>query len=349
MGTEVWYCTREAVKQALDVQHTARSDPQVDRAVASGARGIEELLHRRFYPHTGTRYFDLPTLNGAPPWRLWLDSNTLISVTEVTSGGVEITDYFLRRSDGLEEPPYTHIELDRGTSAAFGGGTSPQRDIAITGVWGYRDDETQVGALTDTLGTSGSAGITLSPTVGVGSLLRIDSERLIVTAKTMVDSGQNVGGTGLAASAADVTVPVSNGTAFEAGQVLLVDAERMLVVDITGNNLIVKRAWDGTVLAAHTVGADVYTLAGFTVARGQLGTTTAAHSSGTAICRFEFPSLIQSLNVAEAVEQLLQETSGYGRTVGTGDNEREAAGKGLAGIRAEAVIAYGRKARKAVV
>jgi len=322
-------------------------DPQIERAIDAASDAIPGALHRHFAPVTATRFFDWPGTQYAPSWRLWLEANDMISVTSVVSGGVTLTpgDYFLRRSDDVDEPPYDQLQIDLGGDGSFAAGDSHQRSIAVTGIYGYRNDETLVGALTGAMGTTGSAGITLSPTVGVGATLRIDNERLTVTAKTMVDSGQNLGGPGLTASAADVTLPVTDGTAYEVDEMLLLDAERMLIVDIAANNLIVKRAWDGSVLATHATGADIYAYAGFTVERGQLGTTPATHLSAAPIYRWQPPGLIRTLAIAESITTLQQELAAYGRTVGAGENEREAAGRGLVHIRNDAQTTYGRQAR----
>jgi hypothetical protein len=348
VATEVWYCTREDVKRALDIKETARTDGQVDRAIASSSGGVEGLLHRRFYPWTGTRYFDWPNHQYARPWRLWLDDNELISVTTLATGGTVIpaSDYFPRRSDMRDEPPYTHIEVDLDSSAAFGGGDTHQRDIAITGVWGHSLNEAPAGVLAEALdATETDVDVTNGAAIGVGQIIRVDTERMIVTGRGWLDTGQDLGGSGLTDRNNDVTVPVSVGSAFTVDEVLLIGSERLLVTDVAGNNLTVKRAWDGSVLAAHPTGADIYASRTLTVERGALGTTAAAHSSGAAVAKHVFPSLVQSLAVAEAIVELEQEKAAYARTVGSGDNQREAAGRGIKAIRDEAYRRYGRKAR----
>ncbi len=347
----VFYATREQVKAALDAAETARNNTQVDRAIGSGARAIEGLTHRRFYPWTGTRYFNWPNWQSARPWRLWLDADELVSVTTLVAGGITIppSDYFLEPVNS--GPPFTRVEINLATASAFRTGATHQRAIAITGTFGHSADEEQVGTLTASLAATPSATASATWTtarIGVGDILRIDSERVIVTAKTMVDSTQNTAGA-LGASAGDVTVPVADGTAFAVEEVLLVDSERMLIVDIAGNNLIVQRAWDGTVLASHSSGADVYTLTGVELDRGQLGTTLAAHSSGATIYRHLVPDLVRDLNIAEAINQLQQETSGYARIIGEGENAREGTGRSLFDLRRDTITAYGRQARSRAV
>ncbi|HEV2778824.1 MAG TPA: hypothetical protein VGX25_05430 [Actinophytocola sp.] len=342
----VWYATREDVKAALDSKETARNNAQIDRLIAASSRSIEEQLHRRFYPTVATRKFPWPSDYSDVAWRLWLEGHELISVTSITADDTAITssEYFLEPfNDG---PPYTRVEIDRDTTAYFGHSANQQRDITIVGTFGYWDEQEAVGSLSANLNAGAASTASASWTtadIGVGDILKIDSERLIITKRTMVDSTQNLGGSGLTAAVNDVTVPVSNGAGFDYDEIILIDSERMLVVDIAGNNLTVKRQWDGSVLAAHSTNADIYALTGVELARGQLGTTDAAHTSGTTIYRYVVPDLIKQLCIAETIVALLNESSGYGRVIGSGDAQREAAGKSLEDLRRRAYEAHGRK------
>jgi hypothetical protein len=166
---------------------------------------------------------------------------------------------------------------------------------------------------------------------------------MVITGRSMASTGQTLQAD-LTASNADVSVLVEDGTGYAVDEVVLLDAERLLIVDVAGNLLVVKRAWDGSVLATHT-GSAVYAPRALTVERGALGTTAAAHDDATAIARYEPPGLVRELCLAEALNTLLQRQSGYARTVGSGDNQREAAGRALRDIRDQAYTAYGRKAR----
>lgn len=351
----VFYATREDVQRALDAKASARDAAQIDRALAAATKTIEGLTHRRFYPFTGTRYLDWPDFSYAPPWRLWLGSNELVSLTSLVSGGTTIAaaDYFLRRSDGLEEPPYTMIEIDLSSSAAFSVGTTAQRSIAATGVFcGCPTDEAPAGATAEALDDSETAvDVTDSSLIGIGHILRVDSERMLVTGRTMVDTGVNIdAGDSLTASAADVSITMSTTTgAPSVDDVILIDSERMLVVDVAGLVLTVKRAWDGTVLATHAGSTDIYAGRTLTVVRGALGTTAATHLTAAPIVTHVVPPLVRTLAVAEAENTLLQESAGYARTSGSGDNERELAARGLKSLREDVVTAHGRKARIAAI
>jgi hypothetical protein len=347
------YATREDVQRALDSKLTARNSAQIDRVLRSASRDIDDLCHRRFYPEQTSRSFDWPPRQSMTPWILRLDSNEVISVTSLTSGGTTIaaSDYLLRRADDLNEPPYTRIEIDLGSSASFGGGPTYQQDITVTGLFGYRNDETTAGilsaAVSSTTATTVSVDGAASAALGVGSVVRVDSERMLVTGRAMADTGQNLGGSGLDAQAKTVTVPVADGTQFAPDEVLLIESERMLIVDIAGNNLTVKRAWDGSVLAAHASGVDIYAPRTLTVQRGALGTTAATHLTGAPVYRWDPPGLVHDLAIAEAIGRLSSETSGYTRALrsGEGSSERNRDQGALQQLRDTVYDAVGRKGR----
>ncbi|MGW5429955.1 hypothetical protein ACWET9_22495 [Streptomyces sp. NPDC004059] len=345
----VWYATREDIKAELDVKETSRSNQRIDRALEDASRRVEGLMHRRFYPVVATRYFDWPArLRGAyTPWVLRLDDQELISVTTLASGGrtIPVGDYNLEPN--VYGPPFTRVEINLATNAAYGGGQTYQRDVQITGLWGYRNTETTVGALAEALDateTGVDVDAATSAAVGVGSVLRIDSERMLVTGRSQLSTGQTLGAD-LTNQNNAVTVPVASGAGFAAGEVILIDAEKMLIDDIAGNNLIVRRAWDGSTIAAHTTGATIYAPRTLTVTRGALGTTADTHGNGSTVYQWQAPGPIRQLTIAEAVTDLLQGRSGYARTAGSGENERETSGRGLNDLRASAYTECGRKAR----
>jgi hypothetical protein len=253
--------------------------------------------------------------------------------------------------------PFNRVEIQLDTSSAFGGGSTTQRDITITGLWGYRDDESPAG--TAAAGVSDTATTLVvgdSSAVGVGQVLRVGTERLIVTERAMASTGQTLQ-TPVTAAKNSETLVVTDGTAFSVGEVLLLDAERVRINDIAGNNLIVERGWDGFTLAAHTA-PTIYASRVLTVVRGALGTTTAAIAQDAPIYRWNPPSPVRSLTVGEAVTTLLQESSGYARTTGAGTASRQvgggtvtktAYGAGLDALREQVYVSHGRKARTRAV
>lgn len=327
------YATREQVKAALGSTASAYDDAEVDDALRGAMAAVDALCHRdHLHPVVATRYWDWPNDQLTAYYRLWLGKHGLISITTLTAGGTAITGYQLGPINS--GPPYDRVEIDLATSGAFAANASThQRAIAILGLWGTTDDARSAGALAEALDASETdIDVTVSANVGVGSLIKVDSERMLVTERTFADTTVNTSGN-LTASLANTTVPVSSGTSFAKGETILIDSERMTVQVITGNNLTVKRATDGTVLAAHTSGADVYAARTLTVERGAAGTTAATHDTAATLTVWVPPALAQQLTIAEAVVDRLQAGAGYARTAGSGDNERESAGKGLVDLR----------------
>lgn len=345
------YSTREDVAATPDFQMTPRSNAAIDRAILSAAKDIDGMMHRRFYPEDATRVFDWPNFQFAYPWRLWFEQYDLIEATLVTSGPVTISldDIFFEPANKQDDEPFTYMELSRATSASFGNGPTPQHDIAITGTWGYSAVTMAAGALASSAaGDDTTVTVTDSSVTGVGSILLAGTERLLVTDRRMVSTGQALQAD-LDKQANAVTVLVGDGTQFAYDEVILADSERMLITDIAGNALTVKRGWNGSVLAAHDSGATVYAPRLLYVSRGALGTTSASHVQGAPLARYAFPGLISELSNALAVNTVLQGSSGYSRMVGEGDNARLASGAALADLVSRAKAAFGRKARTGVI
>lgn len=344
----IWYATREQVTRSLEITHASWSDSLVGQKLESSSRSIEGFLHRRFYPERRTVLMDWPNMQSAATWQLWLERNEIISLETLTSGGTNLTSAaILRRGDDLNEAPYSLIELDLSDNLAFGGGLTFQQAISILGLFGYDETNTSVPASAQIGGNINSSVQTLviNPLngkldVGVGSLLLMGTERIVLTDRRMSDTTQNLGST-MDALNSDVIVDVSDGTAFAVGEVILLGAERMRINDVAGNNLIVSRQWDGSVLTTHSANEDVYALRTFTAQRGALGSTAAGHSSGDSVWAHDY-GIINELCIAETVVALEQNSSAYARTIGSGANVREAAGAGLEDIRARAMAARGR-------
>ena len=352
----IWYCTREEVKQALDFKQVAWNNPQVDRAIDDGARAVENLTNRVFYPTLATRYFDFPNWQYTYPWKLYLDANELAgAATAILSGAtvIPVADVNFEPID--QGPPYTRLEIQRSKADYLGHSSTPQRDVAVTGPFGYWLKTEPRGSLAAQISSTSATTITISNSsspgsgIGVGDILLIDSEVLVVTERTMITTGQTQQGSGVGTAVkSDVTLAVTDGTQYTVGEILLLDSERMKIVDIASNNLTVLRAWDGTTLATHS-GATVFAPRQCTVTRGDLGTTAATHSNAAPISRYAIPGTVRSLNIAEAINTVEQETSGYARTTGSGASARPTPGVGLDDIRNTCYGDVGRKNRQRAV
>lgn len=350
--TRPCYATRDQVMRAVDIKFTAYIRDQVDRAISDASETIDGLCHRRFYNLNETHYWDWPNYQYSYPWRIWLDQAELADVTAnvpvVTSGGTVIPAGEIFWKPWNYGPPFYAIELDRSSNAAFGVGSTPQRDVAITGTFGYWAKTVPSGTVAANA-TSSATQIQVSngSTQSVGDVLIDGTESMLVTEQSMVSTGVSFAGMSTA-SAADNTVAVADGTKFNINEVLLADSERVLVWDINGNTLLVKRAWDGTVLAAHT-SAVLYANRLLTVTRGFGGTTAHSLTLGDSLSIQAIPGLVKNLAIAEAVTTVLQETSAYAvASVGESTGSLST-GTGLADMRDQVFTRYGRKARRRVI
>jgi len=349
-----WYCTLEQVTRALDAPPTARATAQIGRLIDANSRGIDklcQLLPNAFAPTTATRTFDWPPQQSAASWRLWLDQHRLTSATTVTSGGTTIasTDYLLRPDHG---PPYTHVEIDLSSSAAWSSGDTHQQAISIAGVWSTAPtDERPCGALAEALDTS-ETGVDVTAAaaaeIGVGSILLCGSERMLVTARTAADTTVDTG-SALTASLADAAVTVADGTAFAVGETLLVNSERLYVRDTTATTVIVDRAQDGTAVAAHSLGADIYAYRTLTVTRGALGTTAASHDTAAAVTRHQPPGPVEQLAIARTAAALGAEAAGYAAESGGDATSRRLRTDMLTALTDAVRTAYGRNLRHRAV
>jgi hypothetical protein len=340
MATAVYYATVDQVKRSAEIASAANADQQIRRALESASRSIDGdrpgggTLGRRFYPYIATRYVDW--LTNWETYELKLGRYDLVTLTALSIAGTTVTPSTLQLvpDDG---PPYATLRLT--SSSEVGSWSTTRRANVLTGTWGYRADETSIGAIT--LVDTTSTGLTLhDPDVGVGTILHCGTEYMIVTTAGFVSSGQALA-VALTAYADDDAVSVADGSVFSAGSVILLNTETMLVTAVTGNVLTVERAWDGSTLADHT-GSTVYARWSYTVTRGDLGSTAAAHAAVTAY-RYVVPALVSTLCVAEAVEILQQEGAAYARAAGPTDQGSVTLGLGLDGLRERVKATYRRR------
>lgn len=324
--------TRERVQAALDTDHTAYRGPQIDQAIDAASEVIPLTLHwAHLHPVIATRRFDWPNHQHARPWRLWLEDQALISITSMTSGGVTIPDPDRFLEPVNEGPPYTRLEIDLASASSFQSGDTHQQSIVIAGLWGYRNDETPAGALAAAISstTATTMDVTDGSRVGIGSLLRIDTERVTVTDRAWIDSTFNLGAD-LTADDAATAVTVSGGTFF-AGESIILGAEELAIKAVTGTTLTVERAVNGTVLATHTGPVDIYVNRRMTIERGVAGTTAATHAGAAPLAAWKAPALTEALTVAVSMDQVEQELGAYARQVRSGVAAMDAGGGGSDG------------------
>ena len=373
--TRPCYANRDDVKRALDLEVTAVDDARIDRALQSEAEAIDGAkgMRRFFFPVDATCYLDWPNYQYAYPWRMWFDQpgyHDLWVLTQLQSPAtvtIPLSSVFLEPVNRKIGWPFTYMELDRSTTAAWGAGPTPQHSVVPTGTWGWYNPQpagtlaasvnSSVTSVTVSDGSQAAAGdlLILDPGTGAapfpaypgtaGALGAVTGERVIVTGKSTAATGLTQSGAGCSTNvSSDNALSTTGSGTLNVGEVLLLDTEQMLVTDITNSVATVKRAWNGTVLATHSA-ATVYAFRALSVLRGQLGTAAASHAQNALVSKHNPPGLIRDLNLAGALNRVLQETSGYARTVGAGDNQVPVSGAGLASLWAEARATFGRTVR----
>jgi hypothetical protein len=359
------YVTREEARLALDIKQSAYDDRKIDRWIMSASRSVDGLCQRVFFSTFATRTFDWPNFQYTYPWKLYLDQNELAAApTSVTSGSFLTSPVVIPLGDVLPRPingpPFTYIELRRDHNSAFGNNTTPQADISITGPFGYWMEQDSAGslaaAITDTTGTTVT--ISDSSLVGVGDVLICETERMLVTDARYVSTGISFLSGCTTAQANDITMAVPDGTKFSPQEIILVDSEWMLIQDVVGNNLIIKRAYAGAVLATHVPGP-IFAKRQLTVNRGALGTTAATHSNSTALFIATVPDLVKDTAAAEFTVMATQMPAGYANTQqvswhgqvqrGQGSQQEPFPGPGLPDLRARCLASFGRSSRSRAV
>lgn len=171
---------------------------------------------------------------------------------------------------------------------------------------------------------------------------------MLLTDKSMLTTAQTQLSGLTTAKNNDNLLGVADGEQFSVNETLLVDSERVLITDIAGDNLIVERAWGGTVLAAHT-SATIYAPRQWTVTRGAQGSTPATHTDGAAVLLAVVPGLVKDYALAEALVQLKNEPGAFALSQGSGPSKQGNIGGNLPDLRDQAYTAFGRKARSRTV
>lgn len=344
----VAYCTPEDVQAAIDQADGIRLNKVIYQACRAASREVEGECHRRFYPVTGTVYPSFRHVAGDTLWMNSQDHEIIALDTLVVDGTTltEGTDYYLDRPAG-QGPPYTAIRLYRDATAAW---PSDQRDIVAVGRFGGHCGSEPAGILASSIAAASTTTMTVtdSSVLGVGDLILVDAERVVVTGKASSATGATLSGN-LTTDMSEVLIAVSSGALVHAGETVMVGAERMFVEDVAGNNLVVRRAVNSSTLAAHTAGDAVWAPRLCTITRGAAGTTAGAHGTASELFRNVPPSLIHEAAMARAIDYVEQAKAGYSRTAGAGDNRRESGGTGVqaavAAAREAAYTAYGRQGR----
>lgn len=338
------YVTRQQLAASLDVNPAAVAVQELDRCIGAGSRAVETLCRRVFYPTRATRTFDWPSPDraGTPGYRLWLDDSEIISVESASGGGVSLTTGNLLLEPSHLGPPYDHIDVNIGTSTVWQNAATWQRAISLTGLFGGAPDSREsAGTVTEALDASETdmdVSTGAAAAVGVGDVLVVDSERMLVTSWGWATTGATAT---LTAEMNDQAISVADIAAYTDAELLLLGGERMRIRDRSGTTLRVDRAVDGTTLAAHTA-ATLFAARTLRVVRGALGSTAATHDSGATVYRQVWPGLVTALALAEAEVEWLQARGGRARQQGASSSGRKAPSGTIEDLRAQCRAEHGR-------
>lgn len=341
-----WYCTRDDVVNALDTKVPVSMLPTVDRVCDSASRMIEDLCHRQFYPVFKT-YKHFPWPRRSKSFRVWTGDVDVLEIETLRIGGdlVDSADIILQPLN--YGPPFNRIELNpKGSTTAFYNDGDHIKPIEVFGTFGYDKTERQVSSISSAAAVDADRlFVADSSKVSVGSVFVVGSEYMIATDRAFREVSGVTVSTGLVDKKNDDQLVLSSVSGFYTNEIVRVGSELMRIVGVASGSLTVQRAVFGSVLASHSSGAVVSKRDEFSVLRGELGTAAVSIAADDVLKVWEPPAPVRSLAIAEAVNLILQESSGYARVVGSGENAREMRGSGLKGLRMSVQKQYGRSGR----
>ena len=329
-----WLATRESVKRASGAKGSDRDD-QIDELIQSATDEIYRDTNRdndarRFVPYTAlVRLYRFPIQTIVSPSHLLLDGD-LQSVDSLTRDGTDVTaiastDYFLEPNN--LGPPYHRIEIDLASTAFFAGKDTPQRALTLTGTFARHSETATAGSLGAAIanGTDTSMQVKNGRLVEVGHTVLIGTEQVRVTDISDNDIGTNVAGSGLTASVSDTALtlgdPADN---LNVGEVIRINSETLRVTAVTSATVVtVERAYDGSTLAAHSSGDDIFVRRTYTIVRGVNGTTAAAAADDAAISTYVVPADVRKWCRGLVIVTMQQEQHGWGREIGRGEGASE--------------------------
>ena len=323
-----WYTTREAVKAAAGI-NGADNDAVIDANIEAGSEDVEEFLGRAFIPETTERLYRWPPRNGTGGGGavLRIPRQDLIAVTQLQKKAQDTSPVTIVAADFFVEPvnegpPFSRIEIDASSTAAFEGGDTSQRSIGVTGRFGFREDTKAAGTVASGLAADANAVSMVcsdSSLVDVGDTLLIAADPLFVSAKALVDTTADLSDASVTANSNNVSITLDDASLVKQGEIITLDSERMLIESISGNVLTVERAVDGSVLAAHANGINVWAPRTLTVVRDINGVDSATHANSTAITKYAPPADIRGYVQAYAISNMHQDSTK--RTGVSGDGE----------------------------
>lgn len=305
---------------AAGAAYSLRYITTVDTAIAATSDDLEAPPARRLYPLTNQTisYNWPPTDPDSNTRELWLNHD-FVSITSLTAGGTTISssDYVLKPVTG---PPYYKIELKDTASNFLTANTDRINAIVIVGTTGHSIDKTLRGTCQYVSATGTEIVLSVDNTVGVGSLLNINSEWMQTRERYWNLTSDKLAANLTAASDSQTVTLETAAAGYCAGETVMVGTEKMLVTNYENSVLTVQRAVDGTVLAAHSTGDRVSKWNRFKVERAAIGSTAAAHGGGDSVYSWDWPPLYNQLTIAKSIALVQSTAAGFASDVAIGED-----------------------------
>ncbi len=299
------YCTTSEIETDLDLPGAGDYDRLV-QLIRAASGSLARRAGGNFIPVT-----EAVTMAGEDSDKLYLDP--LISLASITRNGAAITtaDVVLHpRSKHWRHGPYSRLVWDDNVF-------DDEDTIILTGQWGLYSDNRALGV---TVATDNGSEIVVSvgtSDVAPGAVLLIETEQILVDGLAAAQaSGETLA---VAAVATDEVLTLSTGTLVAPGEMILIDGEQMLVADLIGTACYVRRGWNGTERAGHSLGVVVSVFRTLTTQRGVNGTIAATHAGGTAISRMIVPDEINWITRKIAALMFRNAQAGFAGRVGSAD------------------------------
>lgn len=303
------FCTLAELDEDLNLlgsEREARVMPKIKTA--------SDFLQKQigwFLPVTMTR-----KLNGEG--NSWIKIPKMTLITSVVNDGATLVeaDYIAKPEKGFwAYGPYTQL-IVAPEASNIGAWSNEENDVEITGHFGLYDfvkslDITAAASQAESATTLRvSNGSLLSP----GMVIVIEQEQEYIESTAAPTAAVTT--LSAAMDGEDQTIPLTDGTLINVGEILRVGLEQMKLTDINGNTGAVVRGWNRTQKASHAISSNVDVYRTYNVLRGVNGTTAAPHGSALTIYRQMVPDDINMLCRKMAGRMLKDAQGGFSGVIG---------------------------------
>lgn len=308
MASAQFYTNTKLLMDALGLP----GDEKGLRARCREASKHLESVIGQFVPVTASKSYDNPGGDAHNGFEFMLDPLlAVVSITDKNGNAISSDDYELYPLNrAWENGPYLRLK-------------TYYDEITINGRWGLYE-EWLANGLSGTLAAASTTSlvVTNGGRLWPGKVVKLEDEQILVAAGC---GGENSPDpttatsvtTGYATEATDI-IPVTSGAEFYFDEVIRIGDEDMLILRKDGNELIVRRGWNGTLRDEHSLSSAIKVYRTVTIERGANGTTAAAHSSA-AMYEAQIPADLAYL--ATQISSLMRGKAATGFTGRAGNSE----------------------------